>query len=56
MRACGVSERTVDQLRAAARAAAADTRSLPRVLIYAGAALLAVSLLLRLPHWLAGVA
>jgi hypothetical protein len=51
---CGVSDRTVDQLRAAARAAAADTRLLPRVLVYAGAALLSVSLLLRLPHWLAG--
>lgn len=50
---CGVSDRTVDQLRVAARAAAADTRSLPRVLLYSGAALLAVSLLLRIPHWLA---
>lgn len=54
MGACGVSERTVDQLRTAACAVAAETRSLPRVLVYAGAALLTLSLLLRLPYWLAG--
>jgi hypothetical protein len=52
--ACGVSERTVDHLRAAAHATAADTRSLPRLLLCAGAALLALGLLLRLPYWLVG--
>ncbi|GIF00671.1 hypothetical protein [Paractinoplanes rishiriensis] len=48
--ACGVSERPVEELRAAARAEAATTRLLPRVLLAAGAVVLVVSLLLRLAH------
>jgi hypothetical protein len=46
--ACGVSGRTIEQLRTSAHAVVADTRSLPGALVYSGAALLAVGALLRL--------
>lgn len=46
--ACGVSERPVDELRKSTRAEATATRMLPRLLLGAGAAVLAASLLLRL--------
>lgn len=51
---CGVSDRTVDRLRAGARAVVADTRSLPRILLAGGAVLLVVGQLLQVPRWLTG--
>jgi hypothetical protein len=51
---CGISYQTVDQLRANVNSAIAAGRSSLQFLLAGGAALLAVGLLLRLPHWLVG--
>jgi hypothetical protein len=51
---CGISPWTLDRLRTDVRATVADARVPLRFLIAGGAPLLAVGLLLRLPHWLVG--
>jgi hypothetical protein len=49
---CGVSDRPIEDLRAAAHATVKDMGSFPRILLYTAGSVLGSGLLLRLPEWL----
>ncbi|WP_327006949.1 hypothetical protein OHA72_06485 [Dactylosporangium sp. NBC_01737] len=51
---CGVSDRPVEDLRAAAHATVMDMGTFPHILLYTAGSLLVSGLLLRLPEWLTG--